>query len=225
MPNSISNFDTALEFFKAIVDSTDDAIVSKTIDGTITSWNPAAQAIFGYTPAEMIGKSIYTLIPPERRCEEEAIVAKLRKGERVSHFETQRLHKDGRLLDVSVTVSPIHDDQGSLLGASKIARNITEQKAVQARVQLLSQVFVHTGEAVVITDPLGHILEVNDAFTRITGYEYGDVIGVHPACSAPAGRGRSSTPICGKPCKPPAMRRVRCGAAAKTVRPMPACSP
>jgi len=180
MPTSILNIDTALEYFRAIVESTDDAIIGKSIDGIITSWNPGAQAIFGYSPVEMIGQSIYTLIPLDRRSEEDAIVTKLRRGERVTHFETQRVHKDGRLLDVSVTVSPIHDEHGKLLGASKIARNITAQKAVQARLQLISKVFIHTGEGVVITDPQGIILEVNEAFTRITGYDYGDVIGEHP---------------------------------------------
>ena len=116
----------------AIVESSDDAIVSKTLDGIVTSWNAAAERIFGYRAEEMIGQSILRLLPQERHAEEDMILARLRRGERVDHFETVRQTKDGRLLDVSVTISPIRDEQGRISGASKIARNITERKQAEA---------------------------------------------------------------------------------------------
>jgi len=112
----------------AIVASSDDAIVGKTLDGTITSWNQGAQAIFGYTAEEAIGQSIWMLIPPDRRDEEQRILQQLGQGHRVETFETVRLRKDGRPIDVSVTISPIVDAGGKVIGASKIARDITRQK-------------------------------------------------------------------------------------------------
>jgi two-component system CheB/CheR fusion protein len=115
----------------AIVDSSDDAIVSKSLDGIITSWNPGAQRIFGYTAEEAVGRSINILIPPDRHGEEPMILAKLRAGQRVDHFETVRITKDGRLIDVSVTISPVRDERGKIIAASKIARDVTAQKQVQ----------------------------------------------------------------------------------------------
>ncbi|MDE2451853.1 MAG: PAS domain S-box protein [Gammaproteobacteria bacterium] len=112
----------------AIVDSSDDAIISKTLDGIVTSWNPAAMRLFGYAPAEIIGKPITTVIPPELHAEEHEILARLRNGERIEHFETIRIAKDGRRIDISLTVSPIRDEDGDIISASKIARDITERK-------------------------------------------------------------------------------------------------
>jgi PAS domain S-box-containing protein len=117
----------------AIITSSDDAIVSKTLDSVITSWNAAAERMFGWTADEMIGQTIYKIIPDDRREEEPQIIARLRAGERVEHFETKRLTKDGRLLDVSVTISPIKDSEGHIIGASKIARDITERKQDETR--------------------------------------------------------------------------------------------
>jgi PAS domain S-box-containing protein len=116
----------------AIVDSCDDAIVGKTLDGIITSWNGAAERIFGYTAAEAIGRHISLIIPEERRGEEVAVLARLRRGERVDHFETERHTKDGRRISVALTVSPIRNAQGRIIGASKVARDITEQKQAEA---------------------------------------------------------------------------------------------
>ncbi|MBV8483881.1 MAG: PAS domain S-box protein [Verrucomicrobia bacterium] len=113
----------------AIVDSSDDAIVGKNLDSIITSWNQGAERIFGYSAEEMIGKSIRTIIPPDRQEEEDEILARLRRGERYEHFETVRVTKDGRKLDVSLTISPIKDANGRIIGASKIARDITAWKA------------------------------------------------------------------------------------------------
>lgn len=115
----------------AIVQSSDDAIFSKNLDGIITSWNAAAERIFGYTADEIVGRSITLLIPPDRLHEEATILSKLRRGERIDHFETVRRRKDGALLDVSVTISPVKDSTGKITGASKIARNITERKQAE----------------------------------------------------------------------------------------------
>jgi PAS domain S-box-containing protein len=112
----------------AIVESSDDAIVSKTLEGIITSWNRGAEKIFGYTPAEAIGQHISLIIPLERRAEEDDVLAHLRRGEKIDHFETERQTKDGRRLNISLTVSPIKDSTGRIIGASKVARDITERK-------------------------------------------------------------------------------------------------
>ncbi|HEX3250056.1 MAG TPA: PAS domain S-box protein [Pyrinomonadaceae bacterium] len=115
----------------AIIESADDAIISKTLDGIITSWNTGAHRIFGYTANEVIGKSVTILIPPGHEDEEPSILARLRAGKRIEHYETVRVTKDGRLIDISLTVSPIKAANGEIIGASKIARDITEQR--QAR--------------------------------------------------------------------------------------------
>ncbi len=115
----------------AIVESSDDAILSKNLNGIITSWNAGAQRLFGYTAEETVGQPVTMLMPPERFNEEPGILARIRRGERVDHYETIRRRKDGTLLDVSLTISPIVDSQGKIIGASKIARNITEHKRAQ----------------------------------------------------------------------------------------------
>jgi PAS domain S-box-containing protein len=112
----------------AIVESSDDAIVSKSLDGIVTSWNAAAERIFGYRAEEMIGQPILRLLPEDRHDEEAMILERLRRGERIDHFETVRRTKDGRLLNVSLTISPIRDTHGMIIGASKIARDITARK-------------------------------------------------------------------------------------------------
>ncbi|HEY2722529.1 MAG TPA: PAS domain S-box protein [Chitinophagaceae bacterium] len=115
----------------AIVQSSDDAIVGKTLDGIVTSWNAAAERLFGYTEEEMIGQSITKVIPRDRFDEEPQILARITKGERVDHFETKRISKYGKLLDISLTISPIRDSNGRVVGASKIARNISAQKEAE----------------------------------------------------------------------------------------------
>src|SRR2546421_10516123 len=111
----------------AIIQSSDDAIISKDLNGTITSWNAAAERLFGYKPEEIVGQSILTLIPAERRHEEPRILERIRRGERIDHYETVRRRKDGTLLDISVTVSPLKDQNGIIIGASKIVRDITDR--------------------------------------------------------------------------------------------------
>jgi two-component system CheB/CheR fusion protein len=111
----------------AIIESSDDAIISKDLTGQITSWNAAAERLFGYKPQEIVGKSILTLIPPDRQHEEPHILDRIRRGERIDHYETVRRRKDGSLFDISVTVSPLKNDKGQIIGASKIARDITDR--------------------------------------------------------------------------------------------------
>lgn len=117
----------------AIIESSDDAIISKTLESVITSWNDSAERMFGYKAEEIIGETIYKLIPPDRQEEEPQIIARLRSGERVEHFETKRLTKDGRLVDVSLSISPVKDVEGRIIGISKIARDITERKKNETR--------------------------------------------------------------------------------------------
>ena len=123
----------------AIIASSDDAIVGKDLNSVITSWNYGAEHIFGYTAEEMIGTSIMRLIPPDRQSEEQEILSRIRRGERVDHFETIRLAKDGRQLNISVTVSPIKDSDGRVVGASKVARDITERKNAEAALKRISE--------------------------------------------------------------------------------------
>jgi PAS domain S-box-containing protein len=118
----------ATRLLATIVDSTTDAIISKTLDGIITSWNAAAERLLGYTAAEPIGRHITLIIPADRRAEEDSILARLRAGERVEHFDTVRARRDGQSIDVSLTISPIRDEAGRVVGASKIMRDITERK-------------------------------------------------------------------------------------------------
>jgi diguanylate cyclase (GGDEF)-like protein/PAS domain S-box-containing protein len=176
-PTSIGDPFAAIEHFKAIVQSSDDAIISKTLQGIVTSWNPAAQRIFGYSAEEMIGRPMLTVFPKGLEDEEARILQRIVRGEKVDHFETRRVRKDGQAIQVEVTISPVHDAQGHIVGASKIARDITQRKAVQERLKLLSNVFTHTTEAVVITDAQGCFLEVNKAFTEMTGYSREEALG------------------------------------------------
>jgi PAS domain S-box-containing protein len=124
----------------AIVESSDDAIVSKTLDGIIISWNKGAQRVFGWTSDEVIGKPINIIIPPDRQHEEPTILQNLRRGERIDHFETIRQTKDGRLINISVTISPVRDASGRIIGASKIARDITEQKRIEQELRQAKEV-------------------------------------------------------------------------------------
>jgi PAS domain S-box-containing protein len=121
----------------AIVQNSDDAILSKNLKGTITSWNTAAERLFGYSAAEIVGKPVTTLIPPDRLDEEPSILSRLKAGERIDHYETVRRRKDGSLVDISLTVSPLRNSQGVIIGASKIARDISDRKRAFEQQQLL----------------------------------------------------------------------------------------
>ncbi len=130
--------EVAMARLAAIVESSEDAIISKTLDGVIRSWNAAAERLFGYTAEEAVGRPVTLIIPPERIAEEQVILSQLRRGERVNHFETVRMARDGRRLDISRTSSPVRDDEGVVVGASKIARDITEIKRFQAEQERLA---------------------------------------------------------------------------------------
>ena len=121
----------------SIVEFSDDAIISKDLDGVITSWNRGAQALFGYTAREAVGNSVRTLIPPDRLDEESEILARIRRGEHIEHYETVRRRKDGTLIDISLTVSPVKNAAGEIVGASKIARNISERKRAEEALYLI----------------------------------------------------------------------------------------
>lgn len=125
------------DWLAAIIDGSDDAIVSKNLCGIIQSWNGGATRLFGYTPDEVVGKSVTILIPPDRLNEEPMILDRIQAGQRVDHFETKRRRKDGSLLDISLTISPIRNAQGTIIGASKIARDITDRLRAQDEQQLL----------------------------------------------------------------------------------------
>jgi PAS domain S-box-containing protein len=171
----------AKAYLAAIVDSSDDAIISKNLEGIITSWNAAAERMYGYTAAEAIGKSIYIIIPPERQYEEKEIIERLRQGEKINHFETIRRSKDGRMVQVSITVSPIFDRHGRIIGASKTARDITERKRHQEELDSQRQWFEVTlasiGDAVIATDIHMKIVYLNAVAEKLTGWKHQEALG------------------------------------------------
>jgi two-component system sensor kinase FixL len=163
--------DAANRHLAQIVQSSEDAIISKTLDGRITSWNNGAKRIFGFTAAEAIGQHISLLIPLERMDEEERIVVQLRAGRDIEHYETVRRRKDGAEIQVSLSVSPIRDGDGKVIGASKIARDITEKKQAEARTQALQSELAHVARLSAMgqmTAGIAH--EVNQPLTAITNY-------------------------------------------------------
>ena len=141
----------ATQRLASIVDSSDDAIISKDLDGIISSWNKGAERIFGYMAEEIIGKSIKVLIPREYHAEEDTILDRLRRGQRIEHYETIRQRKHGSLINVSLTVSPVADPQGKIVGASKIARDITERKRTEAQISLLAREAEHRTKNILAT--------------------------------------------------------------------------
>ena len=165
----------------SIVESSDDAILSKDLDGLITSWNSGAERMFGYTAEEMIGRPVSTLAPPERAGEMTDLLARIERGERVDHFETVRRTKNGNLIQVSVTISPIRDANGRIIGASKIVREITAQ--VRAREQIAEQrerlrvTLNSIGDGVLTTDAAGHVSYLNPVAEQLTGWPAEEAVG------------------------------------------------
>jgi PAS domain S-box-containing protein len=161
----------------AIVDSSDDAIVSKSLDGIITSWNRGAERIFGYTSAEAIGQHILLIIPEERWAEEDDVLARLGRGERIDHFETVRKTKDGRRIPISLTVSPIRDAQGKIIGASKVARDISERLQRDELGARLAAIVDSSDDAIVSKSLDGVITSWNRGAERIFGYTAAEAVG------------------------------------------------
>lgn len=161
----------------AIVESSDDAIVSKDLNGMITSWNRGAERVFGYRPEEIIGRSVLTLIPPEHHDDEPMILGKLRRGERIDHFETTRVRKDGVRIRVSLTISPIRDGSGQLVGASKVARDITVQRDAELALRRLAAIVDSSDDAIISKNLDGIIQSWNQAAERMFGYTAAEAIG------------------------------------------------
>ena len=177
-------------FFSAVVESSNDAIITQLLDGTITGWNGAAERLFGFTAAEAIGKNIDIIVPPDRQDEVRSITERTSKGEPIEHFETSRVRKDGCTVDVSLSISPIRSISGKIIGVSKTARDITESKRTQ---QALSQeieerrrIFDSSNDLIFVTDSAGNFIQVSPSVTAILGYQPSDMVGrnaiefIHP---------------------------------------------
>ena len=169
--------EVAMARLAAIVHSSDDAIVSKTLDGVITSWNRGAERIFGYTADEAVGQPITLIISPDRLDEEREILSRLRRGERIDHFETVRVAKDGRRLDISLTVSPIRDSEGNVVGASKVARDVTDRKRAEEDRARLAAIVSSSDDAIVSKTLDGVIRSWNQGAERIFGYTADEAVG------------------------------------------------
>ena len=161
------------DFYAALVESSDDAIVAKNPDGIVISWNPAAEKLFGWSSEEMVGGSIRRLLPPDRQEEEDQILSRIRAGERVPPFYTKRLHKNGHLLDVQVSVSPVRDSAGKIIGASKLARDVGEYLRVQRAVRESEERFRMLAENISqfawMAGPDGNIFWFNKRWYEFTG--------------------------------------------------------
>src|SRR5580698_3892494 len=161
----------------AIVDSSDDAILSKKLDGTITSWNQSAERLFGYKTEEAVGQHITLIVPWERRSEEEDILRRLAQGKRVDHFETVRKRKDGATVDVSLTISPIRDASGMVVGASNVARDITERKQAERALSEQARLLDLSNDAIFVRDSGDHVTYWNKAATELYGFTRSEALG------------------------------------------------
>ena len=169
--------DVRFRHLARVVESSDDAIISKDLNSIITSWNRAADSMFGYTAAEAIGQSIRMIIPPDRQSEEDMVLSRIRAGESVTHFDTIRRRKDGTLIPISLTVSPIYDDAGVVIGASKIARDITERRQAASVSRRFAAVIESSDDAIVTKDLNSIITSWNPAAERMFGYTAAEAIG------------------------------------------------
>lgn len=165
------------EHLAAIVSSTDDAVVSKDLDGVIIGWNPGAERLFGYTAAEMIGQSIYLIVPEELTSEEDMILWRIRRGERIEQYPTRRRRKDGSLVDVSISISPVRDPEGTIVGASKVGRDITEQLRADAINSRLAAIVESSDDAIIAKNLDGIVESWNGGAERLFGYMAEEMIG------------------------------------------------
>ena len=188
-------------FLAAIISSADDAIISKDLNGIVTTWNKAAQRLFGYTADEMVGRPIATLIPADHPDEEPQILERIRRGERIEHYETRRRRKDGRIIDVSITISPIRDRLGRVTGASKIARDITERKRWQKAevAESFLGALVESAEDAIIGKNLnGIVTSWNPAAEKLFGYTAAEIIGKPMTILFPDDHADEETQILGR---------------------------
>jgi PAS domain S-box-containing protein len=172
----------------AIVESSDDAIISKDLNGYVTSWNAAAERMFGYAAAEIVGRHITTIIPAARRAEEDYVLSRIRAGIRTEHFETVRCRKDGTLVQVSLTVSPIRAAGGTIIGASKIARDIADRTLNERDALRLAAIVASSEDAIVSKDLNSIVLTWNAAAEEIFGYSAEEAIGQHIGLIIPTDR-------------------------------------
>jgi len=167
--------------FSAAVESSNDAIVTKSLAGTITGWNPAAERLFGYTAAEAVGRNIDLVIPPERLAEMHEVLRRVGQGERIQHHETTRLRKDGSTVEVSISVSPITTSSGAIIGASKTARDITDgkriQRALSQQIEERRRIFESSQDLILVTDCKGVLVQVSPSCEAILGYLPDEMIG------------------------------------------------
>jgi PAS domain S-box-containing protein len=167
--------------FSAAVESSNDAIVTKSLDGTITGWNPAAERLFGFTAAEAVGKGIHVIVPRDRLNEMHHILRRVGHGEGIQHHETVRLRKDGTPVEVSLSISPIKNSSGTIIGASKIARDMTERKrtqqALSRQIEERRRIFETSQDLILVTDPKGVLVQVSPSSESILGYLPEEMIG------------------------------------------------
>jgi PAS domain S-box-containing protein len=161
----------------AIIESSEDAIASKDLEGIITSWNKSAEKLFGYTAEEIIGRPVTLIIPPELHDDEPLILRRIRAGERIEHFQTVRLHKEGRRIDVSLTVSPVRDEKGNVIGAAKIVRDITRQKKLEEAARRLAAIVESSDDAIASKDMNGVITSWNRSAEKLFGYKAEEIVG------------------------------------------------
>jgi PAS domain S-box-containing protein len=164
-------------FLTAIIDSMDDAVISKGLDGIITSWSKGAERIFGYSREEAIGRSAAMLLPADRLSEEAGILEKIKQGEPVDHFETVRLRKDGSSVDVSVTIAPIRAEDGEIVGASKVVRDISDQKRTGRASDLLAAIVTSSEDAIISKSLEGIVTSWNEGASKMFGYSEGEMLG------------------------------------------------
>nr|QDP20802.1 PAS domain S-box protein [Bradyrhizobium cosmicum] len=179
-----------LALYGAVVESSNDAIITESLDGVITGWNKAAEHLFGYTAAEAIGQSIYLVVPPDRKAEARGILNRISGNETIAQHETVRIRKDGRQLDVVLNVSPLRSDSGEIIGASKIAHDITEEKQAREKLRRETEerqrIFETSQDLILVTDGFGNFVQVSPSVKDILGYSPDDMIGhsatqfIHP---------------------------------------------